>query len=112
MVHLSAGSSGWLSCLRAPKFAETKFPEHWSSRPGVAVIAAGNDDDMGRVPFTEADVTRALKGAKKAGYSVNRVRIVRGTGDIELVFGMSDQHTFNSVSDNEWDTPSSDKARS
>jgi hypothetical protein len=112
MVQPAAGSSGWLSCLRAPKFAETNFLEHWTSRAGIGVITADNADGMSRVSFTEADVTRALKGAKKAGYSVTRARIVHGTGDIELVFGISDEHTSNGLSDNEWDTPSAYKAKS
>jgi hypothetical protein len=42
---------------------------------------------MSRVPFKEADVTRALKGAQKAGLYVARASIDRATGNIDLVFG-------------------------
>ena len=61
-------------------------------------------------PFTQADVTRALKGAREAGYAVNKARIIRGTGDIELVFGETDQHPHNDVSHNEFDTPSAGRS--
>jgi hypothetical protein len=46
---------------------------------------------MSRRPctFRESDVTRALKGARKAGYSVDRA-VINRAGDIELRFGTAD----------------------
>jgi hypothetical protein len=41
---------------------------------------------MSRVAFKEADITRALKGAKKAGYCVAQALINR-SGEIVLIFG-------------------------
>jgi len=38
-----------------------------------------------RKPFTEADVTRALKGAQKAGITVRRFEIEPTTGRIVVV---------------------------
>ena len=76
----------------------------------VTMISVMND--MSRARFTEADVTRALKGAKMAGYSVNKARIIHSTGDIELVFGATGDHTFNNGSDNEWDTAPAGKVTS
>jgi hypothetical protein len=40
---------------------------------------------MSRALFTQADVTRALKGAKKAGFAVDRA-VINRTGDIVLEF--------------------------
>jgi hypothetical protein len=69
-------------------------------------------NQMSRARFTEADVSRALKAAKKAGYPVNKARIIHGTGDIELVFGVTGDHTFDNGSDNEWDTALASKVTS
>jgi hypothetical protein len=63
-----------------------------------------------RCIFTETDVRRALKGAKKAGYSVSKATINHTTGDIELVFGPPD-NIVNSALDNEWDTPPARETR-
>jgi hypothetical protein len=56
---------------------------------------------MTRAPstFRQADVTRALKGALKAGYLVNKAVINRG-GDIVLTFGTTEHEC---VEPNPWD---------
>jgi hypothetical protein len=84
--------------------------QNFSTAPPATVAHVMND--MSRARFTEADVTRALKGAKKAGYSVNKARIIHGTGDIELVFGAPGDQTFDNGSDNEWDVAPDSKVMS
>jgi hypothetical protein len=56
---------------------------------------------MSRRPctFREADVTRALRAARKAGYSVDRA-VINRMGDIELRFGTAD-HDNTDASANE-----------
>lgn len=54
-----------------------------------------------RAIFREADVSRALKGAKKAGLEVARVEIDRD-GKIILVAGAKCQ--TDEVPGNEWDS--------
>jgi hypothetical protein len=56
---------------------------------------------MSRALFTEADVTRALKGAKKAGYSVDRA-VINRAGDIVLEFGTAEAKPCESER-NPWD---------
>jgi hypothetical protein len=43
-------------------------------------------ETMSRASFTQADVSRALKGAKQAGYAVSRA-VINRAGDIVLEFG-------------------------
>jgi hypothetical protein len=56
---------------------------------------------MSRVLFTQADVTRALKGAKKAGYSVDRA-VINRTGEIVLMFRAAEDKLRESER-NPWD---------
>jgi hypothetical protein len=44
---------------------------------------------VSRALFTQADVIRALKGAKKAGYSVDRA-VINRAGEIVLMFGTAE----------------------
>jgi hypothetical protein len=51
-------------------------------------------------PFTQADVTSAVKGALRAGLPVHKFEIDR-TGKIVVITGNTDYRA--SASDNEWD---------
>jgi hypothetical protein len=57
---------------------------------------------MSRVAFKEADVTRALKAARKAGYVVDRASINRA-GDIDLVFRTEAADNTPRSTRNPWD---------
>jgi hypothetical protein len=56
---------------------------------------------MSRALFTRADVTRALKGAKQAGYSVDRA-VINRAGEIVLMFGTAED-TLRESERNPWD---------
>jgi hypothetical protein len=51
-------------------------------------------------PFKQGDVTKALRGAVKAGVSVSRVEIDKKTGNIILFTG---EVLPSAASGNEWD---------
>jgi hypothetical protein len=56
---------------------------------------------MSRALFTQADVTRALKGAKKAGYAVDRA-VINRAGEIVLMFAAAED-TLRESERNPWD---------
>jgi hypothetical protein len=56
---------------------------------------------MSRALFTRADVTRALKGAKQAGYSVDRA-VINRAGEIVLMF-VTAEDTLRESERNPWD---------
>ena len=55
----------------------------------------------GPSPFRQQDVTRALRAAKAAGYTVASVQIAR-SGNIIIVMGNEDRLGIMGI-DNEWD---------
>lgn len=61
-----------------------------------------------RAPFTQADVTRALKGAKNAGVVVGGLEIEPGGKIIILVEG--GKHSKTREQTNEWDEVLTDDA--
>jgi hypothetical protein len=70
---------------------------------------------MPRAPsiFRETDVTRLLRAARKAGYTVDKAVISRTTGDIVLVFGGTEVK-LSEIDRNPWDevlTHAADKER-
>jgi hypothetical protein len=54
----------------------------------------------GAQPFKQGDVTKAVRGAVKAGVSVSRVEIDKKTGNIILFTG---EVLPSAASGNEWD---------
>ena len=56
---------------------------------------------MARALFTQADVTRALKGARKAGYTVDRA-VINRAGEIVLTFGSAEPRSCEDER-NPWD---------
>jgi hypothetical protein len=54
----------------------------------------------GAQPFKQGDVTKALRGAVKAGVSVSRVEIDKKTGNIILFTG---EVLPSAATGNEWD---------
>ena len=68
---------------------------------------------MSRRPctFRQADVTRALRAAKAAGYTVDKMKIDQA-GNIVIVMRMGNADYSIGVSyDNEWDTEPADEQR-
>ena len=70
--------------------------EHGPRREGLATRSRGKQ------AFKQGDVTRALKGAIKAGLDVHGLEIVADTGNIRLDLKPSDQQSAQK-SGNEWD---------
>jgi hypothetical protein len=63
---------------------------------------------MSRALFTQADVTRALKGARKAGYTVDRA-VINRAGEIVLTFGSAEPRPCEDEQ-NPWDEVLTDAA--
>lgn len=56
-----------------------------------------------RVPFTQADITRLLKGAQAAGVAVRRVGIDRVTGNLVADFVGTGENAPTSIEDEDDD---------
>jgi hypothetical protein len=57
-----------------------------------------------RAPFTQADVTRAGRGAAKAGLNVTRIEVDRDSGKIIIIAGPEQTPPDQTPPDqNEWD---------
>jgi hypothetical protein len=57
-----------------------------------------------RVPFTQHDITRLLKGALAAGTAVRRVEIDRVTGNLIAEFTTPTKDGALPDEDDDWDT--------